>query len=68
LKLSTLLKPSPAQMQRFALRETDPDHAARFEPIARGPMVALLLLAWVGVAAIVAVPVDLLARVLRGDR
>ena len=46
------LKPSEADIRRLAEQETDPALAATFEPVCRGPLVALLILAAVAVAAI----------------
>ncbi len=46
------LKPDETEIRRLALRETDPVFAAEFEPFTKGPVVAVLILAAVGVAAI----------------
>lgn len=46
------LKPTDAEIRRLAEQETDPALAASFEPICRGPRVAILILAGVGIAAI----------------
>lgn len=48
-------------LRQLALRETDPRHSADFEPITRGPAVALLWLAALGLT----VPFYLLGRLLR---
>jgi hypothetical protein len=53
-------------MRRFALRETDPSRARSFEPIAAGPLVAVLLLVVAGVLGALAAPFVILARVVRG--
>lgn len=63
-----LPRPTTEQMRRFALRETDPAFARSFEPIAAGPLVAMLLLAVVCVAGALSAPVLFLARALRGRR
>jgi hypothetical protein len=46
------LKPSEADIRRLAEQETDPALAASFEPVCRGPLVAFLILAAIGIAAI----------------
>jgi hypothetical protein len=63
-----LLRPTPEQMRRFALRETEPEHARSFEPIAAGPVAAVLILLGVGVLGGLAAPFVLLARALRRGR
>lgn len=49
------------KLRQLALRETDPRHAAEFDPITRGPVVALLLLGALGLT----VPFYFLGRLLR---
>lgn len=63
-----LPRPTAEQMRRFALRETDPAFTRSFEPIAAGPLVAMLLLTVVCVAGALSTPVVLLARAVRGER
>ena len=46
------LKPTDDEIRELALRETDPAHAKRFEPIARGPVYAVLALVAVGLIAL----------------
>jgi hypothetical protein len=46
------LKPTPQEIRALAEREADPRYYPQFQPIARGPVVAILLLAWVGLSAI----------------
>ena len=46
------LKPTEDEIRELALRETDPARAHEFEPITQGPVVALLILAGVGLAAV----------------
>ena len=58
------LKPSHSEIRELALRETDPAQARRFEPIARGPLFALVALAAIGLAALPSA----LWRLLRGPR
>ena len=58
------LKPTDREIRELALRETDPAQAERFAPIAAGPVLALLGLALVGLAALPA----LLLRLLRPPR
>lgn len=55
-------KPNRREIQDLALRETDPGRAGQFAPIARGPLLAVLALALVLLAAL---PFCLL-RILRG--
>ncbi len=50
--LSNLLKPTDAEIRALAVRETDPRRVAEFEPIVKGPVGALLILAAVGLAAV----------------
>jgi hypothetical protein len=46
------LKPSDREIRELALRETDPERVLEFQPIAKGPVVALLILMLIGLAAI----------------
>lgn len=46
------LKPDDTEIRRAALRETDPRFAAEFEPFTKGPLVAVLILAAVGLATV----------------
>lgn len=62
------LRPTAQQMRRFALRETDPAFTGSFEPIAKGPFVAILLLVVVGIAGALAAPATLIARAFRNGR
>jgi hypothetical protein len=61
------LKPSHDEIRALALRVTDPSQAARFEPIARGPLFAVAAILAVGCAALPGCAVRLL-RSLRSDR
>lgn len=54
------LKPSPSEIRRLALCETDPQLYSKFKPITRGPVFAVLMLFLIGVAAIFMVPLRLL--------
>ena len=60
------LKPSDREIRELALRETDPAQAARFAPIARGPVFAVLGLAVVALAALPALVLRLFRP--RGSR
>ncbi len=60
--LTSRLKPTPAEIRELALRETDPAEWPHFQPITRGPLFAVLLLAGVGIAA----APSALVRMLRG--
>lgn len=46
------LKPDEAEIRAVALRETDPLLAHKFLPFTKGPVVAFLILACVGIAAV----------------
>lgn len=46
------LEPTGRELRDLAFEETDPARAARFAPIARGPLFAVLALAAVLVAAL----------------
>ena len=56
------LKPTDTEITRLAIEETDPSRVAKFEPITRGPVFALLALAVVGLAALP----SCLFRIVRG--
>jgi hypothetical protein len=47
-----MLRPSDDQIRELALREATTSHAAAFEPVARGPVFAVVALAVVGVLAV----------------
>ena len=59
--LADLLKPSDREIRELAMRETDRAHVHDFQPIVKGPVMAVLILACVGLAAI---PMTLL-RILK---
>jgi hypothetical protein len=59
------LTPSGEEIRELALRETDPARVAQFQPIVKGPVVAILILACVAIAA---VPMTLFRLVKRGVR
>jgi hypothetical protein len=58
------VKPTDREIRKLAQREVDAAQAQRFEPIARGPVFALLALAVIGLAALP----SLLWRLLVGRR
>lgn len=62
--MADLLKPTDWEIRALAVRETDPRHVAEFEPIVQGPVIALLILAAIGLAA---VPMTLF-RLLTGKK
>jgi len=64
----SLLRPSEEAMRRFARRETDVRYAAEFEPIARGPLVAVLLILAAGLAGAVRAIFIFAIRLIRGRR
>ena len=66
MKLMRLLQPSEREIERLALRETDPDRYEHYRPIERGPLVAVGVLVFVAVAAVVVSPLRLIFRLLRG--
>lgn len=65
MSLLEYLRPTPAEIERLALRETDPARYAEFEPITRGFAYALGILLMVGIAAAAVTPFRLLARMLQ---
>jgi hypothetical protein len=67
LRLLRLLKPSPVELEQFALLETDPEQYRRFEPITGGPLQAFGALCFVAAAAIVVVPLRLISRTIGGS-
>ena len=65
MNLIALLKPTPEEIERLAIRESDPEHYNEFAPIERGPLVALAILLYVGVAAVLTAPFRILSRAWR---
>lgn len=53
-----------SKLKQLALRETDPRHYSQFQPVNRGPIVGLVLLA----ALALTVPFYYLGRLLAGAR
>jgi hypothetical protein len=51
-----LLYPNADEVYEIAVREADPRFVAAYEPITPGPIVALLLLACVGLASAIYAP------------
>jgi hypothetical protein len=68
MSLLDLLRPEPLEIERLALREADPAHYEKFEPITRGFWFAVGVIVFVGVLAMVLSPFRLLAHLLRGSR
>ena len=66
--LKASLKPSDEEVLALAERETDPELAAQFDPICRGPLLAMLALACVGLASLPAILVRLLKALLHWFR
>jgi hypothetical protein len=54
------LRPTEREVSQLACRETDPRHIAQFTPITRGPVLAVLALLGIGLAAILCAPFWLL--------
>jgi nucleoside-diphosphate-sugar epimerase len=65
--LARKLKPSPSEIRRLALCETDPKLYPKFKAIARGPVFAVLMLFLIGVAAVFMVPLRLLRPSEKND-
>lgn len=63
--LLAALAPTSDEIRALARRETDPAEVEHFQPICRGPVMALLLLGLVGLAAVIVVPFRLLAAPFR---
>ncbi len=62
--LASMLKPSDDQIRRLAQREANPNHAAAFAPISRGPFFAVTALLVVGLVAIPLTLFQVLGRML----
>ena len=62
--LADLLKPSDREIRDLALRETDPERVHEFQPIVRGPIVAVLILMLISVAAVPMTVVRVLRRLV----
>ena len=62
--LLELLRPTEAEILDYARRETNWESVDRFQPLTRGPIVGMAVLAGVGLAAAVALPVRLLRRIV----
>ena len=67
-RLLQFLRPSEAEILDYARRETDWQSVDRFQPLSRGPVVGLAVLACVGLAAVFALPLRLLRRVVERER
>ena len=67
-RLLQLLRPSAAEILDYPRRETNWQSVDRFQPLARGPVVGLAVLACVGLAAVFALPLRLLRRVVERER
>jgi hypothetical protein len=67
MNVEGLLKPTQAEVERLALRETEPEHYKEFAPFERGPFFAVAVVIGVGLLSVLAVPARVLVRVLRGS-
>ena len=67
-RLLQFLRPSAAEILDYARRETDWQSVDRFQPLTRGRVVGLAVLAGVGLAAVFALPLRLLCRVVERER
>lgn len=65
MSLFAHLRPTPSEVERLALRETDPARYADFEPITRGFAYTACMIVVVGIAAVVVSPFRLAAALLR---
>ena len=66
-ELRQLLGPTEAELLDYARQETNWQSADQFRPLTRGPVVALAVLAGVGVTAVFALPWRWLQRVLEKE-
>lgn len=55
-------------MRRFALRETEVEHARSFEPIVAGPVVAVLVVLLAGALGALCAPFVYMMQKLQGKR
>jgi hypothetical protein len=62
------LRPTRGALKKLAQRETDPRFYKEFEPITRGPLVAVTILLGAGILALLVTPLRLLNALLRGRR
>jgi hypothetical protein len=62
------LRPSRSELKRLAERETDVRFHHEFEPIVRGPLIAVALLIVAGVLAVIVTPFRLLAALTRNGK
>ncbi len=60
------LKPTEEEIRELAEREVDPANRHMFEPICRGPAVAVLLIAWACIASLPHIAALALRRLLGG--
>ena len=67
-RLRQLLRPTEAEILDYARQETDWQSVDHFQPLTRGPVVGLAVLAGVGLAAVFAVPWRLVQRVLEKEK
>jgi len=62
-----VLRPTERELEDMARAETDPALYPSFKPICRGPIFAILALAFAGIMALVALPTRALRFWLRGS-
>jgi hypothetical protein len=58
------LRPTPSEVERLALRETDHRYCSEFAPITLGFLAAVAMLVAIGIAAVVISPFRLIGRLL----
>jgi len=61
-------RPDHEELKKLALAETDPAQYARFAPICKGPLFAVLVLVYAGVIAVPSLVVRGIKGLLRGSR
>jgi hypothetical protein len=61
-------RPDQEELKNLALAETDPAQHARFEPICKGPVFAILILACAGMIAVPSLVVRGIKVLFRGSR
>lgn len=67
MSLMDHLRPTEDQIECLALRETDPAYCDEFEPITKGPLIAVAIISLVGIAAMIVSPFRIAIRVMSHD-
>lgn len=66
--LINMMKPTHGELERFALRETDPRFYHEFVPYTRGPVFSIVMIIATLLAAAVVAPFRILSAALKADR